>query len=82
MHADSLTVHGDLVRLQFQNLLLEELLLNVALEVVLSFGEPLETHLNTCKRRQLIPCYGKHTRIEVSNTHTWWGQKILNSSNV
>lgn len=46
MHAVNLTVHGDLVRLQFQNLLLEELLLNITLKVMLSFGEPLETHLN------------------------------------
>lgn len=44
-----LTVHGDLIRLQFQDLLLEELLLNITLQVMLSFGEPLETHLNMCQ---------------------------------
>lgn len=43
----SLTIHGDLIGLQFKDLLLEELLLNITLEVMLSFGEPLKTHLKT-----------------------------------
>lgn len=60
MRAVSLTVHGDLVRLQFENLLLEELLLNITLEVMLSFGEPLETHLHMFTCTQVIPCYEEH----------------------
>ena len=40
-----LTVHGDLIRLKLQDLLLKELLLDVTLQVMLAFGEPLKTHL-------------------------------------
>lgn len=52
-----LTVHGDLIRLQFQDLLLEELLLNITLQVMLSFGEPLKTHLNMCQHITLKSYY-------------------------
>lgn len=52
-----LTVHSDLIRLQFQDLLLEELLLNITLQVMLSFGEPLETHLNMCQHITLKSHY-------------------------
>lgn len=47
--AESLTIHGNLIGLQFKDLLFEELLLNITLEVMLSFGEPLKTHLHTLK---------------------------------
>ena len=40
-----LTIHGDLIRLQLQDLLFEELLLYVTLQVVLALGEPLKAHL-------------------------------------
>lgn len=43
----SLTIHGDLIGFQFKDLLLEELLLNITLKIMLSFGEPLKTHLKT-----------------------------------
>lgn len=55
--AESLTIHGDLVRLQFKDLLLEELLLNITLEVMLSFGEPLKTHLHTWKHTTFTAPY-------------------------
>ena len=45
VYSEELTVHGDLIGLQFEDLLLEELLLDVTLQVMLPFGEPLETHL-------------------------------------
>lgn len=56
-----LTIHGDLIWLQFQDLLLEELLLNITLKVMLTFGEPLKTHLHT----------SKHTMFELLLTEFW-----------
>lgn len=47
------TIHGDLIWLQFQDLLLKQLLLNITLKVMLSFGEPLETHLHTSNMHRL-----------------------------
>ena len=49
-----LTVHGDLIRLQLEDLLLEELLLDVTLQVMLSFSEPLKTHLHTPPDRTTV----------------------------